>query len=221
MKNKILYERSLRTCIIMLVVCIVFKLFGVKWFDLNTSISILQGLNKTIMNSLGLSILYSWIFTFINFYLFSIIVTKAKTNIYFILYCLVSALMCVGLKYNLIDILHYKVFILDFICLYDTCSFMNNRKPCFKEFCLTMLLNYIYQVISLFIKEIGYGVGNYTMIEGVLFNLDYYIMLVITYLYLKKGDMNLCLIFHQFFSYLKEKLLKKRSKNYSENKGDD
>lgn len=221
MKNKILYERSLRTCIIMLVVCIVFKLFGVEWFDLNTSIPILQGLNKTIMNSLGLSILYSWIFTFINFYLFSIIVTKAKTNIYFILYCLVSALMCVGLKYNLIDILHYKVFILDFICLYDTCSFMNNRKPCFKEFCLTMLLNYIYQVISLFIKEIGYGVGNYTMIEGTLFNLDYYIMLVITYLYLKKGDMNLCLIFHQFFSYLKEKLLKKHSKNYSENKGDD
>ena len=200
MKNKILYERSLRTCIIMLVVCIVFKLFGVKWFDLNTSIPILQGLNKTIMNSLGLSILYSWIFTFINFYLFSIIVTKAKTNIYFILYCLVSALMCVGLKYNLIDILHYKVFILDFICLYDTCSFMNNRKPCFKEFCLTMLLNYIYQAISLFIKEIGYGVGNYTMIEGTLFNLDYYIMLVITYLYLKKGDMNLCLIFHKFFS---------------------
>jgi hypothetical protein len=42
MKNKILYERSLRTCIIMLAVCIVFKLFGVKWFDLNTSIPILQ-----------------------------------------------------------------------------------------------------------------------------------------------------------------------------------
>ena len=83
MKNKILYERSLRTCIIMLVVCIVFKLFGVKWFDLNTSIPMLQELNKTITNSLGLSILYSWIFTFINFYLFSIIVTKAKTNIYF------------------------------------------------------------------------------------------------------------------------------------------
>lgn len=220
MKNKILYKRSLRTCIIMLVVCIVFKLFGVKWFDLNTSIPMLQELNKTITNSLGLSILYSWIFTFINFYLFSIIVTKAKTNIYFILCCLLNALMCVGLKYNLIDILHYKVFILDFICLYDTCSFMNNRKPCFKEFCLTMLLNYIYQVISLFIKEIGYGVGNYTMIEGVLFNLDYYIMLAITYLYLKKGDTSLCQIFHQFFSYLKEKLLKKHSKNYSENKSD-
>lgn len=30
MKNKILYERSLRTCIIMLVVCIVFKLFGAE-----------------------------------------------------------------------------------------------------------------------------------------------------------------------------------------------
>lgn len=27
--------------------------------------------------------------------------------------------------------------------------------------------------------------------------------------------------FPQFFSYLKEKLLKKHSKNYSENKGDD
>ena len=53
MKNKILYERSLRTCIVMLMVCIVFKVLGVKWLDLNTSIPILQGLNKTIMNSFG------------------------------------------------------------------------------------------------------------------------------------------------------------------------
>lgn len=50
MKNKILYERSLRTCIIMLVVCIVFKLFGAEWFDLNTSIPILQKLDKIIID---------------------------------------------------------------------------------------------------------------------------------------------------------------------------
>lgn len=50
MKNKILYKRSLRTCIIMLVICIVFKLFGVEWFDLNTSIPILQKLDKIIID---------------------------------------------------------------------------------------------------------------------------------------------------------------------------
>lgn len=59
MKNKILYKRSLRTCIIMLVACIVFKLFGVKWFDLNTSIPILQKLDKIIMNNYIYCLLYS------------------------------------------------------------------------------------------------------------------------------------------------------------------
>jgi hypothetical protein len=51
MKNKILYERSLRTCIIMLVVCIVFKLFGAEWFDLNTSIPILQKIRMEYYSS--------------------------------------------------------------------------------------------------------------------------------------------------------------------------
>lgn len=59
------------------------------------------------------------------------------------------------------------------------------------------------------------------MIEGTLFNLDYYILLLITYLYLNKGGYTLCGETHHYFSFLVTKLWKKRSKNYSENKGDD
>jgi hypothetical protein len=47
--------------------------------------------------------------------------------------------------------------------------------------------------------------------------IDYYIMLIITYL--MKGE-KLCQIFQVSFSSLQRELLKKRSKNYSENKGD-
>ena len=66
MKNKILYERSLRTCIIMLVVCIVFKVFGVKWLDLNTSIPMLQSLDKLISDNLILSFVFTLIFKTFN-----------------------------------------------------------------------------------------------------------------------------------------------------------
>lgn len=39
-KTKLLHERALLTCIIMLFLCIILKLFGIPWFDLNTDSSI-------------------------------------------------------------------------------------------------------------------------------------------------------------------------------------
>ena len=220
MKNKILYERSLRTCIIMLVVCIVFKLFGAEWFNLNTNIPILQKLDKIIRNDIVFSLLYSWVFTFINFYLFVIICTKKLTKLVLI-ECLYTSLLLVTTKYLLEYCFGYTTVIgLDLGVLWGTCYIVNDYENQWGEFILTALINFVYQLISLSIKDIGYGVGDYTVVESLLFNLDYYIMLVITYLYLKEGGKSLCQLFHQSFSYLKEKLLKKRSKNYSENKGD-
>lgn len=220
MKNKILYERSLRTCIIMLVVCIVFKLFGAEWFDLNTSIPILQKLDKIIINNCILSFLYSLIFLFINFYLITIIYTKNYKSKNIILYTFIVSFVCLIVKLIVYNFSVYSTFIVDYVFLKINCN-INSDKREWKEFILDILLNLIYQIISMFIKEVGCNIGQYNLMTTFLLNLDYYVMSVITYLYLKEGDKNLCQLFHQYFSSLQRELLKKRSKNYSENKGDD
>ncbi len=81
-KSKILYERALVTCIIMLFVCIILKLFGVQWFDLNTDIPILHEIDNVVMNSVPLSFLYSFILTMINGYLICCVSNKStKVNL--------------------------------------------------------------------------------------------------------------------------------------------
>lgn len=219
-KSKILYERALITCIIMLFICIIFKLFGFSYFNLNTDIPILKEIDNVVMNSISLSFLYSWIFMFLNFYLVTIIYTKKHSGSTLFISTLICSLICLIAKYIMIDTNSYILFIIDISCLFDNCYINTDElsKDNIKEFLLIILLNFVYQCISLSIKNVNFNVLYKGLIVSVLLNLDYYIMLIITYLYLKKGDISLCSIFHQSFSSLLKEHLKKRSENYL-NKG--
>lgn len=211
MKEKLLHERALVTCIAMLFICIILKLFGVQWFDLNTDIPILQEIDKVVMNSVPLSFLYSFVLLFINGYLICSISNKTlNNNLYLLsLVCIISILLSNYLGNNIL------VLLFDIFGLYIVCY----KKSNIKEYLITILLNIIYQTLSLFIRDLGYQIANYDVISSILFNLDYYILLVLTYLYLKKGDVTLCSISRRSFSYLATKLWKKRSENYSNKEG--
>lgn len=211
MKEKLLHERALVTCIAMLFICIILKLFGVQWFDLNTNIPILQEIDKVVMNSVPLSFLYSFVLLFINGYLICSISNKTlNNNLYLLsLVCIISILLSNYLGNNIL------VLLFDIFGLYIVCY----KKSNIKEYLITILLNIIYQTLSLFIRDLGYQIANYDVISSILFNLDYYILLVLTYLYLKKGDVTLCSISRRSFSYLAAKLWKKRSENYSNKEG--
>lgn len=217
MKNKILYERSLRTCIIMLIVCIVFKLFGVKWFDLNTSIPILQKLDNLISNNFILSFVFTLIIKNINgILIFSIISKNMKFTLKHLKLIILSNILNICVCYFMGECIS---FIIDIIfVLIIGCKVLNIN---FKETLLCIPLNIIYQMISLFIRNISLGFRYYGFIENQLLCLDYYILLLITYLFLNKRGYTLCGEIHHIFSFLVTKLWKKRSKNYSENKGDD
>ena len=217
MKNKILYERSLRTCIIMLVVCIVFKLFGVGWFNLNTSIPMLQSLDKLISDNLILSFVFTLIIKNINgILIFSIISKNMKFTLKHLKLIILSNILNICICYFMGECIS---FIIDIIfVLIIGCKVLNTN---FKETLLCIPLNIIYQMISLFIRNISLGFRYYGFIENQLLCLDYYILLLITYLFLNKGGYTLCGEIRHIFSFLATKLWKKRSKNYSENKGDD
>lgn len=216
MKNKILYKRSLRTCIIMLVVCIVFKLFGVKWFDLNTSIPILQKLDKIIMNNYIYCLLYSSILLSVNlFFIISITLNlELKESFKYTSFTFPFTIIFIILKTKI----HYNLFLTlsGFIYIISVCKIINHKVK-IKRILGVIILNIIYQFISCYLRDIGFHNGNYGCVISVLMMIDYYIMLIITYL--MKGE-KLCQIFQVSFSSLQRELLKKHSKNYSENKGD-
>lgn len=127
MKNKILYERSLRTCIIMLVVCIVFKLFGVEWFDLNTSIPILQKLDKIIMNNYIYCLLYSSILLSVNlFFIISITLNlELKESFKYTSFTFPFTIIVIILKTKI----HYNLFLTlsDFIYIISVCKIINHQ----------------------------------------------------------------------------------------------
>ena len=217
-KKYLLYERSLLTCILMLFICIGLKLFGVPWFDLNTDVPILNEIDKIVMNSYVLSFLYSLLFRCINTYLVVIIVTKSlKINVVkFVLG--VTASMVIAKATNA----SYISFIADTLIPLAVCVDLDRRKITVIEYIITFIMNILYQSISLYIKDLGIQLSYYGLTISLLFMIDYYIMLVITYLYLKKGDKTLCGIFRHCGSYLADKLSKmllNASKRLSESRG--
>lgn len=162
MKNKILYERSLRTCIIMLVVCIVFKLFGVEWFDLNTSVPILQKLDNLISNNLILSFVFTLTFKMINSILVLSIINKNMIE--------VSKHFKIIILFNILSMISYHFinslisFIIDIVFISIVGKMILNSNT--KEISLTILINIIYQMISLFVRNIGLGFRYYGFIEN-------------------------------------------------------
>lgn len=211
MKSNKLYERALITCIIMLFICILFKLFGFNYFNLNTDIPILKEIDNVVMNSEILSFIYSFTFKFINGYLICCIARKeTKFNIMRLgPICVISMILSRYCENDMI-ILFYDILSLYALCI-NKCSF--------KEYLLVMIINSIYQLVSLFIRDLGIQCSYHGLINSILLNLDYYIMLLITYFYLVKGDKTLCGIVQVSYSSLANLLWKKRSENYLNKKG--
>lgn len=214
MKNKNLYKCMIHTCIVMLMACIVFKTVGVGWFDLNTSIPILQKLDKIISDNLILSFVFTLIFKVFNGVLiYSLMSKDIKLVLHHIHWIIIATVVSMLLCYMGIDNLLFDV-----IALYTVGKTVLGTDDL--EMGAVILVDTVYQIISLFIRSLSIGFVYYGFIENILLLLDYYILLIITYLYLYKGGYTLCGEIRRFCSFLATKLWKKRSKNYSENKGD-
>lgn len=205
-KEKLLYERALITCVVMLFVCIVLKIFGVEWFNLDTSIPLLNKIDEIVMNNNVLSFIYSYSLLYINGLLVimcSIGRSIHKTKILYSVFIVVSVVFG--------DFVYTPV--IDTLMLLIVCMIEEPKRSTILNYIGIFILNVLYQWISIYIRDVGFKVYNYSLVVSFLLNLDYYIMLVITYLYLKKGDHNLCSISRHFGSFLRTKLWKKHSQS--------
>lgn len=204
-KDKILYERALITCVVMLFVCIILKLFGVQWFNLDASIPLLNKIDEIVMNNSILSFIYSFLLVFTNTILVCMItIKKCSKRLVF----LISLFVFVIIPIKTFIRINELSFLLDTLCPLIICISCD-KNASITEYIIVFLLNIFYQRVSLFIRDSDLGISIYSVTTAVLLNLDYYIMLMVTYLYLKKGDSTLCSIFLAFGSSLRTKLWKK------------
>lgn len=202
-KTELLHERALLTCIIMLFLCIILKLFGVPWFDMETDIPILQKINELVSNNIVISFIVTLFFKVINGCLICSLVVRDMKKIIDRLYLIIF----VSVISMILGFYNVNSFIFGTLGLYFVCFALGYKSV--KEYIVVFIFNIIYQCISLYIKDLGVGFKYYGFIENKLLSIDYYIMLSITYLYLKKGEITLCGEMIRFGSFLANLLWRK------------
>ena len=222
-KTNLLYKASLLTCLITLVVCVIFKIFGAKYFDLNTSLPLLIEIDKIIMNNFILTSFYSMILCSVNlFFILGIIFCQdAKTTLKMTMKYIPLLILLMIIKYYTEGV---GRILCDFVYLIIV-PVMENKiwhySHMIKRIIITILLNIFYQSVSLFIKNLGFSQGCYGFSISILFMVDYYIMLLITYMVSRRCDLwtfqvssfyQLKMLWKKHMINLKQSLLNRKDK---------
>lgn len=195
-KTKLLHERALMTCVIMLFLCIILKLFGVQWFDLDTNILIVKEIDDFLITYDTASYFVTLIFKMINAFLMCMIITKDIKKIRLIPLLILTN---VSMLLSYFEVDSFLRLLYDFVSLilYSKIFLKCEIKEAFCVF----VLNVLYQFISLFIRNVGIHIQSNGFVVSFLLSLDYYVMLILTFLYVKKGGVTVCgVIFHSFSS---------------------
>lgn len=200
-KKKILYERALITCLLMLAACVILKLFGADWFDLDTGIPILQKMDAVIMDSVLASFCYSFVLTYVSVCLI-LKITTLQNNVK--LYFMSGFISVFAICNDYFIDNTYLCFMLDTLIPYICCIILDKKSTI--NYAICFILNIVYQLISIVIRDIGVNTEYFSATILMIMNIDYYILLVITYLYLKKGECKLCSVLVACGSSLRKKL---------------
>ena len=180
MKNK--YIILIRSCWILLLACCIFKLFGANIFIAGVD----DGNFKTFCNFVNDNSVLKFIISIIINALSCIIYymaileenkPKLKWTIPLIIYVILKQI------FNKFDILF---FVLDFIMTIGFPLFLKIKN--WKRILLGCVLTLIFQVLSMFLKMDNYTMFDNNFLVGIILSIDYYIMLVLYYLYSNYND---------------------------------
>lgn len=185
MKNK--YKVLIISCWAIFLIATAFKMFGANLFIAGSN-------NETfirVCNYIQNSIIYYIIGTLFNivgttFYLMAVLEEKKPKLLWFIPLVLYTIVKTIFNKYDVL------FFILDISVIMIGLPLLINYKMWLK-ISIGVVLNIVFQLLSQFLKLGQYGTFDNNVVIAVILSIDYYIMLVLFYLYsnyvfIKKGD---------------------------------
>lgn len=215
--NKYL-STSLKVYIFVLVLVFILKLVGMDYFGIYSSSKFIMMLDN-IINKYNIANVY-YILTLYIYTLFLLSLVFSKNDKKIKIICLIFTL--IGILIKLIESkialtsINSIIDISYLILMFCICNKIYKQKSLLLRIAITISLNTLYQLITIYIRNINYTNDNSIIINTIL-NLDYLLLLLITYkLYFMKGELKLCGMEVGLSSLKKinlKKLLKKLQRN--------
>lgn len=184
-------SQSLRVYLFVLVIIFIMKLVGLDYFGLDVNNPIILKINEIITKRYYLKDIINLTTLTIQCYFYLCMVCNKK-KLYresFIISLINIILQIILIKYFELPLTY------QFVCFLLIIGFpiIMTKKIQIKRQIVCIILIYLYQFLSLFIRSIGVASNFQNFIIDVLLNIDQLIMLAITYkLYFMKGDVKLC-----------------------------
>lgn len=180
--KQIVLKRMILVCWLLLIICFIIKIFGGNFFEF---IGESKVIDYIVNNKWLLCIIQSIIYISTTFITLLIILENKHKKLSLIL----SIIMNIGKQIIDLNIIFYYIsFIVEFVSLIIIPIMLNRDKILYVIFINALII--LFQVISLFTKNIGLISFPYEDIVGFVYMIDYYIMLTISLLYVIKGDFN-------------------------------
>lgn len=182
---------SLKVYIFILIIVFIMKLVGLNYFGLDVNNAIILKVNKIVIQHWYIKDIINLTTLTIQSYFYLCMVCK-KRKLYkeaFIISLINIITQIILIKYFELPLTY------QFVCFLLIIGYpiIITKKIQIKRQIICILLIYLYQFLSLFIRNIGVANNFQNFIIDVLLNIDQLIMLAITYkLYFMKGDVKIC-----------------------------
>ena len=175
---------SLKVYIFVLAIIVILKLIGLDYFGLQTDSKIINTINDFCLNYHLVDVWYCITLYLYAYILISISSNNKKVHKIILLFMPISIIEKILLKDHQIARILVDTIIL---ILINKCA-----KGDFKRLIKLLLLNFLYQFISLSIRNKNIIIEQDDFIQALIFNFDYILMSLITYnLYFRKGGTTL------------------------------
>jgi hypothetical protein len=166
---------------LLLIVCLIIKLFGGNWFELGSENSKFIQFCNYVETRLYLKMIIGCVIAIITTYpLYCVMLKEQKPKLYKIIPLMILLVIkCIISWYNSIVSFCLDIFILIILMT----IFNKNFKRNLKLYIITM----IFQIITLKLRDLSFGLNDFnfnnTFIEQFLYQIDYYIIIILIYLY--------------------------------------
>lgn len=173
-------EQAYKYCILGLFVCWFMKLFGIDWFGLDLNNKLFQDLDNLFANHLWLKqVYYCFTLMFQTYLLYCIVYNKEETK-KSVLYILLITPICIltrvlTSKGNILYNYSMIVEILFTLCVITKLNFRKIPKSI-----LVILLNILYQMISLNTRSLNLKTHSYGFIGSQILSIDLYLLLYLS-----------------------------------------
>lgn len=180
MKNK--YKVLIITCWILLILCCIAKLFGANWFIAHTDnqrfIEACNYINETYWFNFIVRFTINYISC--SIYYMSVL-RQNKLTLNSIKWAIPLAIYIVfKIIYNELDVLF---FIFDVVMMIGLPIVIEHNKKILLFAPIGFILNTLFQLISMWLKVNQYTMFDNDLLVGIILSIDYYIMLILYWLY--------------------------------------